>query len=313
MSIYAVPSQKATLIGRVRARAPTYWRYLREEPSWIMMFLFARTLAGRRFERWMHGASYGQPLPAEGSVFAGVDLKKTVDELISDGMALGFKLPAPLVSEIVEFAHATPCFSRDRQDIGFFPKDIAKVNASRERDVIAGHYFEAVEKSAAISRLTKDAALINVARAYIGAEPVLIRTRMWWSFPAERVSDADLHAAAQERFHFDMNGWRTLKFFFYLTPTNERDGAHRCIPGSHTSRPMKYQLTPTLGRSTEELEESFGKDRFKTITGEAGSGFAEDPFLFHTGSLCQDRSRLILEIEFGAAQVSPSYRYGRLG
>jgi hypothetical protein len=313
MSAYAVSSQKASLIGRIRARAPTYWRYLREEPSWILMFLFARTLAGRRIERRLHGASYRQPLATSDSVMENVDLNKTVRELVEDGMAPGLKLPDAVVADIVEFAKSTPCFARDSQDNGFLPRDVATVNAKRARDIIAAHYFEAVEKSPAISRLTKDTAFINIARAYIGAEPILIRTRMWWSFPAARVSDADLHAAAQERFHFDMNGWRTLKFFFYLTSTSERDGAHRCILGSHTRRPMKYQFTPTLGRATEELEESFGKERFVTITGEAGSGFAEDPFLFHTGSLCQDRPRLILEIEYGASQVSQSYRYGRLG
>ena len=42
--------------------------------------------------------------------------------------------------------------------------------------------------------------------------------------PGQRVSDADLHAAAQENYHFDLNAWRSLKFFFYLTATNEQGG-----------------------------------------------------------------------------------------
>jgi hypothetical protein len=147
----------------------------------------------------------------------------------------------------------------------------------------------------------------------LGHDAVLIRTRLWWSFPAARVSDEDLHAAAQEKFHFDMNGWRTLKFFFYLTPTTERSGAHRSIIGSHRHRRLRHQFTVTLGRPTEELERLYGQDRFLTITGDAGTGFAEDPFVFHTGSLCRDQPRLILELEYAAAASSPSYRYGRMG
>ena len=52
---------------------------------------------------------------------------------------------------------------------------------------------------------------------------------------------------------------------------------------------------------------------FLTVTGEEGAGFTEDPFLFHTGSLCRKQPRLILELEYGPTSVTPSYRYGRLG
>ncbi len=117
---------------------------------------------------------------------------------------------------------------------------------------------------------------------------------------------------AQERFYFDMNGWRTLKFCFYLMPTDEDAGAHRCIPGSQRRRPIKQQLTLTVGRRTEELEQVHRKDGFLTITGDAATGFAEDPFVFHTGSLYYTNPRLILELDYGPTHVSPSYRYGRL-
>ncbi len=304
---------KASFLARAFARAPTYLRYLREEPSWLLMFVFARTLFGRRAERFLRGAPYGVAAPAPDSLLVDVDPPRVARDLIRDGVALGLKLPEAVVRDIVSFAEATPCYSRDDQQVGFLPKNVDVINQSRARDVIAGHYFEAVEDCPAIVRLSRDAGLRSIAKAYIGSEPVLIRIRMWWSFPATRVTDADLHAAAQEKFHFDMNGWRTLKFFFYLTPTGERSGAHQCIPGSHADRPLRHQLTPTVGRPTEELEAYYGKDRFLTITGDAGSGFAEDPFLLHTGSLCQDKPRLILEIEFAATTVSPSYTYGRLG
>jgi hypothetical protein len=313
MTIDTAIQGEASLLERIRARAPTYWRYLREEPSWIAMFAFARTLSGRRLERWLSRAPFRAPVPVANSAVSTPDFSAVIKELINHGVCLGFKLQPKTVSEICEFAETTPCFARDRQEDGFLPRDVAKANLARERDIVAGHYFEAVEQSPAIVRLAQDPALLSVAAAYIGHEPVHIRTRLWWSFPAARVSDADLHAAAQEKFHFDMNGWRTLKFFFYLTPTDEHGGAHRCIPGSHRRRALKHQITLTVGRAVEELESFYGKDGFLTVTGEAGTGFAEDPFIFHTGSLCRDKPRLILELEFGPTAVSPSYRYGRLG
>jgi hypothetical protein len=304
---------KASVAARVRARAPTYWRYVREQPSWIVMFLFARTLLGRRIERRLAGAVYRRPLAAPGSVLRGVDKDAALAALIDTGVYRGLRLPDAMVHDIAAFAATTPCFARDEQDAGFLPRDVAQANRRRPRDVIAGYYFEAVEDCPAIRRLSGDPALRSIAAAYLGHAPVLIRIRLWWSFPATRICDADLHAVAQEKFHFDMNGWRTLKFFFYLTPTDEKGGAHRCILGSHRRRALRHQLTLTVGHTEDALAAVYGRESFLTITGDAGSGFAEDPFVFHTGSLCQDRPRLILELEYGPTQVSPSYRYGRLG
>jgi hypothetical protein len=277
------------------------------------MFLFARTLVGRRIERWLNRAAYRAPAPAPDSILSEVDLPPVVADLIRDGVHLGLRLPRHLVREIRAFADATPCFARDNQATGFLHGAVAEVNRLRERDVVAAYYFESVERSPAIIGLAADQGIRSIAAAYLGHDPVLIRIRLWWSFPAERISDADLHAAAQDKYHFDLNAWRSLKFFFYLTATNEDGGPHRCIMGSHRRRSLQHQLTLTVGCDEEELRAFYGADRFLTITGEQGAGFTEDPFLFHTGSLCRKQPRLILELEYGPTSVTPSYRYGRLG
>ncbi|WP_165769643.1 phytanoyl-CoA dioxygenase family protein [Arboricoccus pini] len=288
-------------------------RYVREKPSWLVMFICARTLAGRRLERLLHRAAYRHPRPATSHQLSPIDLDKAVDGLVTQGVFIGLRLEDQTVAAIRNFALAKHCYARDRQDQPFLPEDVESVNRTRERDVIAAYYFEAVEESPEIRSLRNDPVLLSIAEAYLGQEPIWNRTRLWWSFPAKRVSDADLHAVAQDKFHFDMNEWRTLKFFFYLTPIDEKSGPHRCIVGSHRRRPLRQQFTVTVGRPTEELEDVYGEEAFRTIIGEAGTGFAEDPFVFHTGSLCEDKPRLILEFEFGARPANPSYEYGRLG
>jgi hypothetical protein len=127
-----------------------------------------------------------------------------------------------------------------------------------------------------------------------------------------------LHLAAQNRFHFDIDGWRTLKFFFYLTPTDAGAGPHQFIRGSHRRRKLLHQFTAFTGRPTGQLENFYSPDKFVTITGGAGFGFAEDPFVFHTGTLCRDQPRLMLEIGFGVSAANPAYQnpdfiYGKLG
>ena len=140
-----------------------------------------------------------------------------------------------------------------------------------------------------------------------------IRTRLWWSFPARRVTDFDLHAVAQDKFHFDMNDWRTIKFFFYLTDTDDQSGAHSYISRSHVDRRLRHQFTLMVGHEEEDLRREYGADRVRTVTGHAGAGFIEDPFVFHTGRRCHTRPRLLLELEYGPREHSESYKYGVYG
>jgi hypothetical protein len=310
--------QKASLLERVKARAPAYWPLMREQPLWAVMFLFSRINAARQLERIVSSAPHRKPQPVEDTVFTDLDLDKVVDTLVDEGVFQGLKLPDHIVEEIHEFAKVHPVFSKDKPTLGFLPGEIKETNAERDRDVLAAYYFETAQECPTVMKLREDPALRSIASAYLGEPALLIRTRLWWSFPAERVSDGDLHVAAQNHFHFDIDGWRTLKFFFYLTPTDDGAGPHQYIRGSHRRRKLKHQFTPTTGRPNPELEEFYPPETFVTVKGPAGFGFTEDPFVFHTGTLCKDTPRLMLEIGFGVSAANPAYQnpafiYGRLG
>jgi hypothetical protein len=310
--------QKASLFERIKARAPAYWPLMREQPAWAVMFLFSRVNAARHLERMVSSAQPKPPQPVEGSIFKDLDLTAVVDSLIDEGVFQGFTLPDSIVEEVKAFAAVNPVYTKDAPTKGFLPGDLKQTNAERERDVLAAYYFESAQNCPAVLKLREDPALRSIATAYLGQPALLIRTRLWWSFPAERVSDGDLHLAAQNHFHFDIDGWRTLKFFFYLTPTDDGAGPHQYIRASHRRRKLKHQFTPTTGRPTPQLEAFYPADAFVTVKGPAGFGFAEDPFVFHTGTLCRDTPRLMLEIGFGVSAANPAYKnpafiYGRLG
>ncbi len=291
---------------------------MREEPLWAVMFAFSRINAARRLERIISSAPYREPAPVSKTVFPGLDLPKIVSTLIDEGVWRGLHLPATTVAEIRSFAETHPCFTKDMPEKGFLPGEYEKENASRPRDMLAAFYFQTAEQCEAVMRLRQDETFHSIASAYLGQPAILMRTRLWWSFPATRISDGDLHLAAQNRFHFDIDGWRTLKFFFYLTPTDESAGPHQYIRASHRRRKLQHQFTPTTGRPTPQLADYYAPDEFVTITGDEGFGFVEDPFVFHTGTLCGTQPRLMLEIGFGVSAANPAYKkpdfiYGRLG
>jgi hypothetical protein len=310
--------RKASLLDRVRARAPAYWPLIREEPLWAVMFALSRINAARKIERFISSADFKKPIKVSNTAFPGLDLEKVVATLVDEGVYTGLHLSQTMVNEIREFADAHPVFTKDKPEEGFLPGNIGKVDGARERDVLAAYYFETAKQCPAVMELRDDETFYSIASAYLGQPAILMRTRLWWSFPATRISDGDLHLAAQNRFHFDIDGWRTLKFFFYLTPTDEEGGPHQYIRGSHQRRKLSHQFTPTTGRPTPDLQGFYGPDEFVTITGGEGFGFAEDPFVFHTGTRCQTKPRLMLEIGFGVSAANPAYKkpdfiYGRLG
>jgi hypothetical protein len=291
---------------------------MKEQPLWAVMFAFSRINAARGLERFISSANYKSPQNVERTDIAGLDFDRVVPTLIRDGVYQGLRLPDPIVDEIVSFAEANPCFTKKQPADGFLPGSFRQANRQRESDTLAAYYFETVEKCAAVMRLRQDEALRSIASAYLGQKAILIRTRLWWSFPADRISEGDLHVAAQNRFHFDIDGWRTLKFFFYLTSADDGAGPHQYIRGSHRRRRLQDQFTLTTGRPTPQLERYYAPEEFVTITGKKGSGFIEDPFVFHTGSVCREQPRLMLEIGFGVSAANPAYHnpdfiYGRLG
>ena len=55
-------AERASLVDRIFSRAPSYLRFIQDKPSWILMFLFGRTLVVRRFDRKLR-ARYAAPAP----------------------------------------------------------------------------------------------------------------------------------------------------------------------------------------------------------------------------------------------------------
>lgn len=298
---------------RIAARTPSYATYVRERPGWAVLFLFGRLNWARKIERRLRARRrVATDLPHSDDVRS-PDAAALARHLATDGVCEGLSLRPETLAEIRHFADENHCAPRDEADLRFLARNIEQANRERRKDMLAAYYFSSVERCDAITRLRSDPRLLSAARNYLGQEAKNIRVRLWWSFPARRFDDMDLRGAAQDRFHFDLNDWRTVKFFFYLTDVDGDSGPHVYVRGSHRDRSVRHQYTIFHGKEKADLERYYDAAAFRTITGPAGSGFAEDPFVFHTGSTARSSPRLILELEFGPYDPSPSYRYGELG
>jgi hypothetical protein len=298
-------SRTAGPLKRMIARAPTYLAYLRENPAWLAMFVLARTMPARR-AHWRLAKSV-RALPDRGeTMFSSANRSIVVDTLNAQGLFSGLVLPSAIREEIYRFAIATECFGNFDRRIEFAPANHLAAEKRFGRSILSGHYFERILGCDAAMSVQSDPLLFDISQHYLGGEARLITTRLWWSFPTKAASEADMRLASLDRYHFDLDDWRMLKFFFYLTSVDEGCGPHIYVRGSHVRRALRHQLTLLVGHPADDVFRAYGSDNAVTLTGQAGLGFVEDPFGFHTGTVAKRAPRLMMEIGFG---VSPPSRH----
>ncbi|WP_112945769.1 MULTISPECIES: phytanoyl-CoA dioxygenase family protein [unclassified Rhizobium] len=295
-------ARKGGKLKRMAVRIPTYMADIRENPAWLPMFLLARTIPGRR-AHWLTAKKSNGAIDNLPTIFHGVNAETAVDALNRDGIFPDLQLPADITQEISAFGHATPCFGNFDRRIEFSASDHRATEDRLGRPILSGHHFERALDCPAVLTVQRDPLLSEIARRYLGAQAQLITTRTWWSFPT-KASEADRSLASLDKYHFDLDDWRMLKFFFYLVDVDQGTGPHVFVRGSHNKRRMKHQLTLLVGHPANEIIDYYGKDSPITLTGKAGSGFVEDPFGFHMGTVATEKPRLMMEIGFGVSKPS---------
>jgi ectoine hydroxylase-related dioxygenase (phytanoyl-CoA dioxygenase family) len=135
----------------------------------------------------------------------------------------------------------------------------------------------------------------NIARNYFNAEPFLVSVNMWWT--TNYSTEASSEAA--QKYHFDLERIKFLKFFIYLTDVEIDNGPHVYIEGSHKvfSKPFKF-LKKFYSRIDDyEIEKYYGKNKIKTVIGKSGTTIVGDTSCFHKGTPVKKKSRLIFEFE----------------
>lgn len=296
------------VLRRMAARLPTYLTDLQENPAWLPMFLLARTIPFRR-AHWLTAKPVPPSATASSSMFGQIRADEAASELKSTGIFTGLTLPASIHEEIARFAQETPCFGNFDRELEFTAGEHAEAERRFGRTILSGHHFERVLQCEAAVAVQRDPLLLDIARHYLGGEARMITTRTWWSFPTKTASEADL-SRASFKFHFDLDDWRMLKFFFYLSDVDADAGPHVYVRGSHNRRRVRHQLTLLVGHPAEEVLSFYGENNAVTLTGKAGTGFVEDPFGFHMGTLAKNTPRLMMEVGFGVSKPSKRRYHG---
>ena len=132
--------------------------------------------------------------------------------------------------------------------------------------------------------------IVEVARKYIGAEPIFHSSVMIRTTPLDSIGISS--PPGHQHFHYDAGDFKSLTLFIYLTDTDRYCGPHVVIENTHKCKNLLQLINRRL--TNNEAHEKYG-DRVKVIIGKKGTGFFEDFLSFHK-QLIDKKSRLILSL-----------------
>jgi hypothetical protein len=233
----------------------------------------------------------GQP---KSDLIHGCDQAKIGATLQRDGLALGLWIDDSIRDSIRSYCAEAPAVT-DKGEQVMVPDDLA---AAPIPDRFLYRYPNLHKQVSSVANLANDPLLLAVVGEYVGRRPVLLGSRAWYSYPPPRSATAG--GQHEYGFHYDIDDYKFIKLFVYLSDVDEASGPHVAISGTHRVKSMFEKMNRRI--SDEAAAQRYG-DRVTVITGKAGTAFFEDTFCYHKGTSPQKR-RFILEIEYGITKFS---------
>ncbi len=211
--------------------------------------------------------NHNEPLPrTHNSLFQELNVDVAVNSLRSNGYSPGLQLPESQIAELLQFS-----------------------NGSNKRKHRNPHLF-----CEPVRQIAHDPKIIEVASRYLGAEPILYQTDLYWTYPTTDEEKYQRLLAQKSRFHYDVGDFRSLAVFIYLTDVADDCGPHVVIESTHQTKSAWNLLSRFL--TDQAAKQKYG-DRIRVITGKQGFGFFEDLTCYHKHSVSR-KTRLALTITY---------------
>jgi hypothetical protein len=206
-------------------------------------------------------------------LFPELDVKQVVTSLNEKGYANGVTLPTEYVTQIIQYCE--------------------KTRLTR--------YWNPHKECDAINRIARNEKIVEIARQYLGTEPILWLTLLRWSFGDAAQARKLLSPKHEEplqydanAFHYDILDFKSVTLFIYLTDVDLFSGPHIVMGGTHATKSFADICHRIL--SDAVAHQKFG-DRAQMILGPKGTMFFEETSSYHKGSHCHTQ-RLLLSIDY---------------
>jgi hypothetical protein len=157
----------------------------------------------------------------------------------------------------------------------------------------ANYSLETILACPDVLEIAGDTWILRLVSEYLGCAPTLSSIGVRWSFPGTGKRIGTQH------FHRDIDDWRFLKLFIYLTDVDEGSGPHLYV---HTSHKAGFGVKAKI-YDRGDLERRYGAENIDAVTGPRGTTFIADTLGIHCGAAPETRPRLILQYQYSLLPV----------
>lgn len=253
------------------------------DPRWWSFYLQRRVRAPG------HRVAIADRISATKPSYVPVDLHRAgvgLRDLKGAGLHdLGRLLTMEQCRELVSYFENKPVYDPYRSEASkFLPLSDARLGATH----IAHHDAKDVLAAPYLLHLANDSRIIDVVGRFLGCKPTIGYMAAWWSYAT------GLGPQQAENFHRDVDDWRFVKLFVYLTDVTSESGPHKYVLYSASQN----KLTTIRRFSDLEVAEKFELENIRTMTAESGQAFLEDTFGIHKGQAVQSGQRLLFQVVY---------------
>jgi hypothetical protein len=143
---------------------------------------------------------------------------------------------------------------------------------------------------------------IYLAQTYLGSMPICNNLASWVTKPS---LDENMLNLGAQKFHFDMDKIKFIKFFIYLTDVDTNNGPHIYISSSHKKLPNALQSD---GRYDDKMiSKIYKKEEIVEIKGQRGTLIAVDTRGLHKGKPLAKNYRDVLQVEYSNSLFGRKY------
>jgi ectoine hydroxylase-related dioxygenase (phytanoyl-CoA dioxygenase family) len=151
-----------------------------------------------------------------------------------------------------------------------------------------------------------DPVINSLVRFYLRTAIQVRHVSLWHSFPAVNFQP---ESELAQLFHFDLDEFRWLKLFIFLTDVDLENGPHVYIPGTHKPGSKSSELLKRgYSRITDDdMELYHPRSTWREILCEAGTMVLADTRCWHKGAPVLDGVRSVLQPEYAPSSFSKEF------
>ncbi|MDD3326652.1 MAG: hypothetical protein PHW25_06170 [Zoogloea sp.] len=217
---------------------------------------------------------------------------QAAEELKTSGITmLGELLTSAQCAELREYFKQHEVFDPYRKELPRFqPMDVKGKHPDAH---VAHHSAKDILQAPYLADLANDPRILAIVSRFLGCRPTIGYLATWWSYATEK------GAQEAEFFHRDVDDWKFVKLFVYLSDVGESSGPHIYVRNSSN----KNKLAEIRRFSDREVADTFGEENILRLKANAGQGFLEDTFGIHKGQPVAKGTRLIFQAVYGLSPL----------